>query len=118
MYAHANKVPILLDLEELDNYPSPVNVKKEAPIVTSSKPATTPKPNPRTHASTSKKRKGSETTTPASEGFSYEELSFTKSLEPMTSFLNKVISWCYILRTYPEGISWLANFNPYLYFDL
>ncbi|MFS7963243.1 hypothetical protein Hanom_Chr08g00735781 [Helianthus anomalus] len=90
----ASKVPILLDLEELDSYPTPVNVKKETPAATSSKPVTVPKPNPRTRASTSKKRKGSETTTPASEGFSYEELSFTESLEPMTSFLNKVISWC------------------------
>ncbi|MFS8023333.1 hypothetical protein Hanom_Chr16g01450211 [Helianthus anomalus] len=90
----ANKVPILLDLEELDSYPTPVNVKKETPTVTSSKLVAAPKPNPRTRASTSKKRKGSETTTPASEGFSYEELSFTESLEPMTSFLNKVITWC------------------------
>ncbi|KAJ0867056.1 hypothetical protein HanRHA438_Chr12g0558741 [Helianthus annuus] len=85
----ASKVPILLDLEELDNYPTPVQVKKETLTITSSKPAAAPKPNPRTRASTSKKRKGSETTAPASEGFSYEELSFTESLEPMTSFLNK-----------------------------
>ncbi|MFS7995579.1 hypothetical protein Hanom_Chr12g01119581 [Helianthus anomalus] len=60
------------------------------PAATSSKPAAVPSPNPRTHASTSKKRKGSETTTLASEGFSCEELSFTESLEPMTSFLNKL----------------------------
>ncbi|MFS7978247.1 hypothetical protein Hanom_Chr10g00913311 [Helianthus anomalus] len=89
-----NKVPILLDLEELDSYPTPVNVKKETPAITSSKPVTAPKPNPRTRASTSKKRKCSDTTTPTSEGFSYEELSFTESLEPVTSFLSKVISWC------------------------
>ncbi|MFS7968608.1 hypothetical protein Hanom_Chr09g00799561 [Helianthus anomalus] len=88
----ASKVPILLDLDELDTYPTPVNVKKETPATTSSKPAIVPKPNPRTRASTSKKRKGSETTSPASKGFSYEELRFTESLEPMTSFLNKVIS--------------------------
>ncbi|MFS7916759.1 hypothetical protein Hanom_Chr03g00181111 [Helianthus anomalus] len=100
-----SNVPILLDLEELDSYPTPVNVKKEMPAVTSSKPVTTPKPNPRTRASTSKKRKGSETTTPASEGLSYEELNFTESLEPMTSFLNKVISWSQILHIYPDGIS-------------
>ncbi|KAM0031782.1 hypothetical protein Hdeb2414_s0017g00512961 [Helianthus debilis subsp. tardiflorus] len=105
----ANKVPILMNLDELDSYPTPVNVKKETPAVTSSKPVTAPKPNPRTRASTSKKRKGSETTTPASKGFSYEELSFTESLEPMTSFLNKVISWYYILHIYADGISWLIN---------
>ncbi|KAJ0716097.1 hypothetical protein HanPI659440_Chr13g0508911 [Helianthus annuus] len=90
----ASKVPILLDLEELDSYPTPVQVKKETPTATSSKPAAVPKPNLKSHTSTSKKRNGSETTTPASsEGF-YEELSFTESLEPVTSFLNKVISWC------------------------
>ncbi|MFS8019505.1 hypothetical protein Hanom_Chr15g01404551 [Helianthus anomalus] len=80
LYADGSKVPIFLDLEELDSYSTPVNVKKEAPTVTSSKLFTTPKPNPRTRASTSKMRKGSETTTPASKGFSYEELSFTESL--------------------------------------
>ncbi|KAJ0603990.1 hypothetical protein HanHA300_Chr02g0044531 [Helianthus annuus] len=90
----ASKVPILLDLEELDSYPTHVQVKKETPATTSSEPAAVPKPNPKSLASTSKKRKGSETTTPASEGFSYEELSFTESLDPITSFLNKVISWC------------------------
>ncbi|KAJ0434740.1 hypothetical protein HanOQP8_Chr17g0670081 [Helianthus annuus] len=31
----ANKVPILLDLEELDSYPTPVQVKKETPAATS-----------------------------------------------------------------------------------
>ncbi|MFS8007334.1 hypothetical protein Hanom_Chr14g01259811 [Helianthus anomalus] len=69
----ASKVPILLDLEELNSYPTPVQVKKE----------TLPLPAPN-------QPKGSETTTPASEGFSDEELSFTESLEPMTSFLNKL----------------------------
>ncbi|MFS8019506.1 hypothetical protein Hanom_Chr15g01404561 [Helianthus anomalus] len=33
----------------------------------------------------------------------------------MTSFLKKVISWCYILHIYPDGISWLVNFNLYLF---
>ncbi|KAJ0766071.1 hypothetical protein HanPI659440_Chr08g0311191 [Helianthus annuus] len=97
----ASKVSILLDLEELDSYPTPVQVKKETPAVTSSKPAATPKPNPRTRASTSKKRKGSETTAPASEGFSYEMLSFTESLEPMTSFLNKGLQ--HLLHLYTEA---------------
>ncbi|KAF5821059.1 hypothetical protein HanXRQr2_Chr01g0009361 [Helianthus annuus] len=101
LYADSSKVPILLDLDELDSYPTPVNVKKEAPATTSSKPLPAPKPNPRTRASTAKKRKGSEISTPGSEGFSYEELSFSDSLEPMTSFLNKVISYTYILTEYP-----------------
>ncbi|KAJ0783552.1 hypothetical protein HanLR1_Chr01g0021641 [Helianthus annuus] len=114
----ASKVPILLDLEELDSYPTPIQVKKETPTVTSYKPVAAPKPNPRTRASTSKKRKGSETTAPASEGFSYEDLSFTDSLEPMTSFLHKVISWLYILHVYAKHVSWLANIKPYLYFVL
>ncbi|KAJ0621503.1 hypothetical protein HanIR_Chr01g0009321 [Helianthus annuus] len=113
-----SKVPILLDLDELDSYPTPVNVKKETPATTSSKPVPVPKPNPRTCASTAKKRKGSEVITPGSEGFSYEELNFTDSLELMTSFLNKVISWYYILRIYPDRISWLVSSNLYLNFNL
>ncbi|MFS8017024.1 hypothetical protein Hanom_Chr15g01375401 [Helianthus anomalus] len=116
--SYSNKVPILLDLDELDSYPTPVNVKKETPTTTSSKAIPAPKLNPRTHASTAKKRKGSEISTLGSEGFSYEELSFTDSLEPMTSFLNKVISCYYILHIYLDGISWLVNFNSYLNFDL
>ncbi|KAJ0946460.1 hypothetical protein HanRHA438_Chr01g0004221 [Helianthus annuus] len=84
-----SKMPILLDLDELDSYPTPIQVKKETPTTTSSKQIAAPKPNPRTRASTSKKRKGSNTAAPASEGFSYEDLSFTDSLEPMTSFLHK-----------------------------
>ncbi|KAM0044358.1 hypothetical protein Hdeb2414_s0010g00352251 [Helianthus debilis subsp. tardiflorus] len=88
--SNVSKVPILLDLDELDSYPTPVNVKKETPTTTSSKPVPAPKPNTRTHASTSKKRKGSETSTPGSEGFSYEELSFTETLEPMTAFSTRV----------------------------
>ncbi|KAJ0681365.1 hypothetical protein HanPI659440_Chr16g0635011 [Helianthus annuus] len=118
LYANASKVPILLDLDELDSYPTPIQVKKETPVTTSSKPAAAPKPNPRTRASTSKKRKGSETSAPASEGFSYEDLSFTDSLEPMTSFLHKVISWPNILHVYVECVSWLANIKPYMYFVL
>ncbi|KAJ0764873.1 hypothetical protein HanPI659440_Chr08g0297051 [Helianthus annuus] len=111
-----SKMPILLDLDELDIYPTPIQVKKETPA--SSKPTAAPKPNPRTRASTSKNRKGSETTAPASEGFSYEDLSFTDSLEPMTSFLHKVISWLYILHVHAEYVSWLADIKPYLYFVL
>ncbi|KAF5757338.1 hypothetical protein HanRHA438_Chr17g0835671 [Helianthus annuus] len=114
----SSKVPVLLDLDELDNYPTPVNVKKETNATTRSKPIPALKPNPRTRASTAKKRKGSETSTPGFEGFSYEELSFTDSLEPMTSYLNKEISWYYVLHIYPDGISWLVNFNSYLNFDL
>ncbi|KAJ0541320.1 hypothetical protein HanRHA438_Chr09g0385031 [Helianthus annuus] len=97
----ASKVPILLDLDEHDSYPTPTNVKKQTPAAASSKPAAVPKPNPRTRASTPKKRKGSDTTTPASEGFSYEELSFIVSLEPMTSFLNKGLQ--HLLHLYTDA---------------
>ncbi|MFS7930541.1 hypothetical protein Hanom_Chr04g00345531 [Helianthus anomalus] len=97
----ASKVPILLDLEELDCYPTLVQVKKETPTGTSSQPTVVPKPNPKSRTSMSKKRKGSETTTPASEGFSYEELSFTESLEPMTSFLNKGLQ--HLLHLYTDA---------------
>ncbi|XP_022040641.1 uncharacterized protein LOC110943196 [Helianthus annuus] len=97
----SSKVPILLYLEDLDSYPTPVNVKKEAPATTSSKPLPAPKPNLRARTSTAKKRKGSEVSTLGSEGFLYEELSFTDSLEPMTSFLNKGLQ--YLLRLYTEA---------------
>ena len=111
-------MPILLDLDELDSYPTPAQVKKETLATTSSKPTAAPKPNPRTRASVSKKRKGSDTAAPASEGFSYEDLSFTDSLEPMTSFLHKVISWLYILHVYTGWVFWLLNTEPYLCFVL
>ncbi|KAF5797096.1 hypothetical protein HanXRQr2_Chr08g0359681 [Helianthus annuus] len=91
--ADSSKVPIFLDLDELDSYPTPPVVKKEAPAATSSKPLPAPKPTTRARASTAKKRKGSEVSVPGPEGFSYDELSFTDSLELMTSFLNKVIFW-------------------------
>ncbi|MFS7953818.1 hypothetical protein Hanom_Chr07g00623061 [Helianthus anomalus] len=87
------KMPILLDLDEFDSYPTPIQVEKETLATTSSKPSAAPKRNLRTRASTMKKRKGSDITAPAPEGFSYEDLSFTDSLEPLTSFLHKVISW-------------------------
>ena len=68
MYADTKKTPILLDLDELDSYSTPILIKKETATATSSKPSATPKPNPRGHAPTSKKRKGSDTTAPATEG--------------------------------------------------
>ena len=52
----SSKVPVYLDLDELDSYPTPTIVKKEAPAATSSKPLPAPKANPRTRASTAKKR--------------------------------------------------------------
>ncbi|MFS7925320.1 hypothetical protein Hanom_Chr04g00283411 [Helianthus anomalus] len=83
---------------------------RRTPATTSSKPTAAPKPNPKTHASTPKKRKGSDTAAPAFEGFSYEDLSFTDSLEPMTSFLHKVISWLCILDVYTDwGLQHLLN---------
>ncbi|KAF5810430.1 hypothetical protein HanRHA438_Chr04g0179091 [Helianthus annuus] len=94
-------MPILLDLDKLDSYPTPVQVKKETPATTSSKLTVAPKPNPRTRASMSKKRTGSDTAASASKGFSYEDLSFTDSLEPMTSFLHKGLQ--HLLNLYTES---------------
>ncbi|MFS7955679.1 hypothetical protein Hanom_Chr07g00645461 [Helianthus anomalus] len=58
-----NKMPVFLDLDKLDNYSTPVQVKKETPATASSKPTAAPKPTkqPRARAPASKKRKGSET---------------------------------------------------------
>ncbi|XP_035838933.1 uncharacterized protein LOC110933602 [Helianthus annuus] len=65
----SSKVPVYLDLDELDSYPTPTIVKKEAPAATCSKPLPAPKANPRTRASTAKKRKGLEVSAPSSEGY-------------------------------------------------
>ncbi|XP_035845776.1 uncharacterized protein LOC118492099 [Helianthus annuus] len=81
-------------------------VKKETPAATSSKPLPAPKANPRTRASTAKKRKGSEISAPGSEGFSYDELSFSDSLEPMTSFLNKGLQ--HLLHLYNDACGTVA----------
>ncbi|KAJ0583426.1 hypothetical protein HanRHA438_Chr05g0207541 [Helianthus annuus] len=102
----SSKVPVYLDLDELDSYRTPSIVKKEAPTATSSKPLPAPKANPRTRASTAKKRKGLEVSAPSSEGFSYDELSFTDSLEPMTSFLNKGLQ--HLLHLYNDACGTVA----------
>ncbi|KAJ0682489.1 hypothetical protein HanPI659440_Chr16g0647911 [Helianthus annuus] len=102
----SSKVPVYLDLDELDSYPTPTIVKKEAPAATSSKPLLAPKANPRTRASTAKKRKGLEVSAPSSEGFSYDDLSFTDSLEPMTSFLNKGLQ--HLLHLYNDACGTVA----------
>ncbi|MFS7918407.1 hypothetical protein Hanom_Chr03g00200631 [Helianthus anomalus] len=80
---------------------SNMSVKQENPATASSRPAATPKPTSRARASTSKKRKGSETVAPSSKGFSYEDLSFTDSLEPITSFLHKGLQ--HLLNLYTES---------------
>ncbi|MFS7964546.1 hypothetical protein Hanom_Chr08g00751611 [Helianthus anomalus] len=41
-----SKMRVSLDLEELDSYSIPVQVKKETPATTSSKPSAAPKPTP------------------------------------------------------------------------
>ncbi|MFS7912416.1 hypothetical protein Hanom_Chr02g00129701 [Helianthus anomalus] len=88
----SSNVPIAFDLEELDNYSGPVQVKKETLVATSSKPSASPIPTPqaRARASGSKKRKSSDIAAATPEGFSYEDLGFVDSFEPITSFLNKV----------------------------
>ncbi|KAJ0899711.1 hypothetical protein HanRHA438_Chr08g0371751 [Helianthus annuus] len=104
--SNSSKVPIFLDLDELDSYPTPPVVKKEAPAATSSKPLPAPKPTTRARASTAKKRKGSEVSVPGPEGFSYDELSFTDSLELMTSFLNKGLQ--HLLHLYSDACGTVA----------
>ncbi|MFS7965429.1 hypothetical protein Hanom_Chr09g00762151 [Helianthus anomalus] len=91
------KTPKVFDLEELDSYSSPVQVKKEPSPkpATSSKPtnskaAAIPKPSPanKTHAFSARKRK--ETDSPTStETFLYENHGFVEASGFMTSFLNQ-----------------------------
>ncbi|MFS7945235.1 hypothetical protein Hanom_Chr06g00521801 [Helianthus anomalus] len=76
----------------------------EAPATTSSKPSAAPKPTPqpRARASGSKKRKGSDTASAATpESFSYEDLGFVDSFEPITTFLNKGLQ--HMLALYTES---------------
>ncbi|MFS7994777.1 hypothetical protein Hanom_Chr12g01110061 [Helianthus anomalus] len=92
------KIPEVFDLEELDSYFDPVQVKKEPspkPITsskpTSSKVAAIPKPSPATKpwASSSCKRKA--TDSPAtSKTFLYENHGFVEASGIMTSFLKLV----------------------------
>ncbi|KAJ0612038.1 hypothetical protein HanHA300_Chr01g0022671 [Helianthus annuus] len=91
------KIPEVFDLDELDSYSSPVQVKKEpSPKVTTSSKSTSskataiPKPSPatKTHASSARKRK--ETDSPATfETFPYKNHGFVEANGFMTSFLNQ-----------------------------
>ncbi|MFS7945030.1 hypothetical protein Hanom_Chr06g00519141 [Helianthus anomalus] len=89
------KVPEVFDLDELDNYPIPIQVKKEpskpastSKPVPSSKPVAAPKPSPTTNPRASSSRKRKETDSPASsETFPYESHGFLESCGFMTSFL-------------------------------
>ncbi|KAJ0610796.1 hypothetical protein HanHA300_Chr01g0007861 [Helianthus annuus] len=91
------KLPQVFDLEELDSYSAPVQVKKEpSKPSTVSKPATSskatamPKPSPATKPCASNSRKRKETDSPAtSEAFSYKNHGFLEFSGFMTSFLNQ-----------------------------
>ncbi|MFS7939572.1 hypothetical protein Hanom_Chr05g00453351 [Helianthus anomalus] len=91
------KIPEIFELEELDSYSDPAQVKKEpskastaSKSATSSKATAVPKPSPivKTRASSSRKRK--ETDSPvASDVFPYETHGFTESSKFMIGFLNQ-----------------------------
>ncbi|MFS7979292.1 hypothetical protein Hanom_Chr10g00925631 [Helianthus anomalus] len=90
-------IPETFELEELDSYSGPAQVKKE-PIkastasksVTSSKATTIPKPSPivKTRASSSRKRKEPDSPV-ASDVFPYGNHGFTESSKFMIGFLNQ-----------------------------
>ncbi|MFS8001465.1 hypothetical protein Hanom_Chr13g01190671 [Helianthus anomalus] len=89
--------PRSFDLEELDSYSGPVQVKKEpspkpatSSKPTSSKVAAIPKPSPATKTRASSARKRKETDSPATpETSPYENHGFVKASGFMTSFLNQ-----------------------------
>ncbi|KAJ0917954.1 hypothetical protein HanRHA438_Chr05g0212011 [Helianthus annuus] len=91
------KIPEVFDLEELDSYSDPIQVKKEPspkPITsskpTSSKAAAIPKPSLATKLRASSSRKRKETDSPATpETFPYENHGFVEASGFMTSFLNQ-----------------------------
>ncbi|MFS8001463.1 hypothetical protein Hanom_Chr13g01190651 [Helianthus anomalus] len=101
------KMPEVFDLEELDTYSGPVQIKKEPTAKpstatkpsASSKPSVMPKPSPATkpRASSSRKRKKTDSPTTSTKTFPYEKHGFLESSGFMISFLNQFI----ILILYP-----------------
>ncbi|MFS8023989.1 hypothetical protein Hanom_Chr16g01458001 [Helianthus anomalus] len=93
------KMPEVFYLEELDSYSGPALIKKEptskpstaSKPSASSKPAVMPKPSPATkpRASSSRKRKETDSPTTSTEAFPYENHGFLESSGFMTSFLNQ-----------------------------
>ncbi|KAJ0588191.1 hypothetical protein HanIR_Chr04g0171731 [Helianthus annuus] len=90
------KIPETFELEELDSYSGPAQVKKEpnkpstaSKLVTSSKATAVPKPSPivKTRASSSRKRKEPDSPV-ASDVFPYKNHGFTESSKFMIGFLN------------------------------
>ncbi|MFS7909925.1 hypothetical protein Hanom_Chr02g00100331 [Helianthus anomalus] len=87
----------VFDLDELDSYSGPVQVKKEpSPKATTSskptgsKPTAIPKPSSATKTRASSSRKRKETDSPAtSEMYPYESHGFVEASGLMTSFLNQ-----------------------------
>ncbi|MFS7945712.1 hypothetical protein Hanom_Chr06g00527421 [Helianthus anomalus] len=93
------KIPRTFELEELDSYSGPAQVKKEpskastaSKSVTSSKATAVPKPSPivKTRASSSHKRKEPDSLV-ASDVFPYVNHGFTESSKFMIGFLNHII---------------------------
>ncbi|KAJ0847739.1 hypothetical protein HanPSC8_Chr13g0548731 [Helianthus annuus] len=91
------KIPETFELEDLDSYSGPAQVKKEpskastaSKSVTSSKATAVPKPSPivKTRASSSLKRKEPDSLV-ASDAFPYENHGFTESSKFMIGFLNQ-----------------------------
>ncbi|KAM0045721.1 hypothetical protein Hdeb2414_s0009g00307291 [Helianthus debilis subsp. tardiflorus] len=103
------KIPEVFDLEELDNYSSPVQVKKKPspkPAISSkptgSKAAAISKPSPATKTRASSARKRKETDSPAtSETFPYKNHGFNEASGFMTSFLNQGLER--LMRLYEEA---------------
>ncbi|MFS7947487.1 hypothetical protein Hanom_Chr06g00548841 [Helianthus anomalus] len=93
------KIPKVFDLDELDSYSSPAPVKTypspkpstASKPSTSSKPAVIPKPSPATkpHASSSRKRKDTDSPATSTEAFPYKNHEFLESSGFRTSFLNQ-----------------------------
>ncbi|MFS7895257.1 hypothetical protein Hanom_Chr17g01581661 [Helianthus anomalus] len=91
------KIPEVFDLDKLDNYSGPVQVKKEqspkpatSSKPTSSKSTTIPKPSPATKTRAYSARKRKETDSPTTpETFPYENHRFVEASGFMNSFLNQ-----------------------------
>ncbi|KAJ0623022.1 hypothetical protein HanIR_Chr01g0027141 [Helianthus annuus] len=87
----------VFDLEELDSYFDPIQIKEESSpkAITSSRPSSSkaiiiPKPSPATKPRTSSSHKRKETDSPTtSETFPYENYGFIEASGFMTSFLNQ-----------------------------
>ncbi|MFS7984289.1 hypothetical protein Hanom_Chr11g00984771 [Helianthus anomalus] len=105
------KIPEAFDLEELDNYSGPVQVKKEQSpkATTSSKPTSSkavviPNTSPATKTRASSARKRKETNSPTTpDTFPYENHGLNEASGFMLSFLNQVKSYVHLMHLYEEA---------------